>query len=189
MVDWLAIVIEEYKSISEERLTALQTHQSTLGFGTAILGFLFVTGLNLWDKFLLPEFLFLFFTPAIIYLIIIVWVGELKRLVRACIFLAMIEEKVNKELINKPKALSWQSWVRIKQDGNVENLIIGNYRAIACIFLLISLSSIILGIYKISLIFSFKFIVAISLLEISILIGVFGWYVNEEKDLIRRLLN
>ena len=102
MVDWLAIVIEEYKSISEERLTALQTHQSTLGFGTAILGFLFVTGLNLWDKFLLPEFLFLFFTPIIIYLIIIVWVGELKRLVRACTFLAMIEEKINKELSGYP---------------------------------------------------------------------------------------
>ncbi|ODS36129.1 hypothetical protein BEH94_01855 [Candidatus Altiarchaeales archaeon WOR_SM1_SCG] len=284
-MDWLSVIMEEYKSLREESLTAMQTQQSILRFGTATLGIVLAAGLNLWEKSLLPEFVFLFLIPLLSYLVIIIWVGEVERMIRAGTFLAQLEKKVNKAFGGKPEALTWESWLRTKQNrylfswddvpGNdnvrllkflkddlkikwVENAEIEksedcititkknnslifklnkeenkviltdakykinffifkisgvgthkyiskeedsklkiyedsktpqlhwNYRAILCIFSLIALASIGLGIYRVYETICFGYIVIISIAEVLLLSAVIFWYINKERYLKRQ---
>jgi len=149
-MDWLTVVMEEYKSLREESLTSMQTQQSALSLGTATLGAVLIAGFNLWDKHLLPEVILLVIAPFISYLVLIIWLGEVARMMRAGMFLAKIEEKVNKEFSNELEALSWENWLRKTQKDRKTPQLIWNYESVILMFLAMSLFSIIIGTYKAS---------------------------------------
>lgn len=63
--DWLSVVMEEYKSVRQEYLAAIQAPQSILNFGIAASAFILGAGINLWEKLFVSEVIFLFIAPII----------------------------------------------------------------------------------------------------------------------------
>lgn len=178
LMDWMFVVMEEYKALRAESLTAIQMQQSVLRFGVAVLGIVLATGINVWGKFILSEFIFLFLAPTISYLLIVVWIGEVERMVRAGAFLARIEEKVNTVFNHTQKALEWESWLRTKKNGKTPQ-VIWNYLAILSIFLSISLASIVLGIYKVYPILCLNYVAILIIVELFIFLLVIFWFLSK----------
>lgn len=181
-MDWISVVMEEYKTLRAESLTAIQMQQSVLRFGAAILGIVLATGINVWDKPLLTSFIFLFLTPAISYLLIIVWMGEVERMVRAGKFLVLIEEKVNTVFGRTQKALEWESWLHTKKNGKTPQ-VIWNYASIVSIFLSISLASIFLGVYKVYNILCSNYVAILIIVELFILFIVIFLFLSKARYL------
>ncbi|MFA5032459.1 MAG: hypothetical protein WC614_05505 [bacterium] len=162
-MDWISVVIEEYKTVREESLTSMQTQQSVLHYGTTTLGIMVVAGFNVWDKAWLPELIFLVFVPLVSYLVLITWTGEVARMMRAGRFLAKLEGKVNHFFKEKSNALMWESWLRENQPDGKTPQLIWNYKAIISLFLLIAFLAIGVGHFKIHKVtfiyYSFRWII------------------------------
>lgn len=110
-MDWIEVVMEEYKTLREEILTSMQMQQSILSLGGATVGIALSSAFATWEKSPLPEFLFLVMVPTLTYLIVLVWLGEVGRMFRAGYFLSELEGKVNREFSGKGLALSWETWL------------------------------------------------------------------------------
>ena len=172
-MDWLSVVIEEYRTLRNESLVALQTQQSVLRFGLAIIGIVIAIGFSLWEKSLLPEIIFLLLIPVASYLVLIIWMGEIARMTRAGMFLAELERKVNKEFSNKPEALRWENWLRKTQhDGKTPQLLL-NYYAIIFLFLGTAIGSVIIGNFKLWKAICIPWAVTIDISEVVLFLVVF----------------
>lgn len=172
----LTASIAEYRAVWDEKMATMETQQSTLRIGTAIIGALLVAGLNLWEKAILPEFILLFLVPTVSYLSLVIWMGELQRMVRCKAFLVALERSINKEFADTNPPLSYENWLRQQQDGKYPRILKWNYRAILVIFLLIAMASFTLGLYKIADTVSATSVRVIAGLELFLLLGVVFWY-------------
>jgi hypothetical protein len=177
-MDWLSATLAEYKAVWDEKMATMDTQQSTLRIGTAIVGAMLVAGLNLWEKPILPEFILLFLVPAVSYLSLIIWMGELQRMVRCKIFLAALEQSINKALSDAPVPLMWESWLRRQQEHKYPHILKWNYRAVLVIFLLIAIASVALGLYKLSTAVSTMYVGTFAAFEFFVALGVGFWYVR-----------
>jgi hypothetical protein len=151
-MDWLAIAIEEYKTLREECLMSIKMQYSILAFGAAIIGVVISTGFNVWDKSPLPEILFLLLVPASAYLVIIIWLGEVSRMFRAGRLISTIEIKINKQFPDIDNPLTWETWLITKQD--TDNIPQKFFRirdiAIFLFFIVVSILSIYIGNIKLA---------------------------------------
>ncbi|MFV9644354.1 MAG: hypothetical protein ACNYWU_00890 [Desulfobacterales bacterium] len=167
-MEWLEVVMEEYKTLRQESLTSMQMQQSILNFGTATVGIALSGGFAAWDKTPLPEFIFLFLIPIVIYLIVLVWLGEVGRMFRAGNFLCELEEKVNSQFSEKEMALTWETWLSRGEwlEKKPHHVIRFHYISIFTLFMVTALASILFGNYKIHGALSIKQIGVINILEI-----------------------
>ncbi len=151
-MDWLAIAIEEYKTLREECLMSIKMQNSILAFGSATIGVVISAGFNVWDKSPLPEILFLLLVPAIVYLVIIIWLGEVSRMFRVGRFISTIEIKINKQFPDMDNPLTWETWLITKQDtGNIPHKIVRiRDIAIFLFFIVVSIVSILIGNIKLA---------------------------------------
>lgn len=171
-MNWLSVVIEEYKTLRSESLASMKAQQSILRFGTAAIAVVIATGFNLWEKSPLPEIIFLLFIPAISYLVLTIWMGEAARMTRAGMFLMKLEEKINKEFGDKPKALTWENWLRKTQPDGKTPQLLWYYYTIISLFLLTALASIGIGGFKVWNKICLSWIIFIAVSEIILFIGV-----------------
>ena len=172
-MDWLSVVTEEYKTLRNESLASMQTQQSILRFGTAAIAVVIATGFNLWEKSPLPEMVFLLFIPAISYLVLTIWMGEIARMMRAGIFLVKLEEKINKEFGDKPKALTWENWLRETRHNGKTPQLRWNYYSIIFLFFSMAIVSIGIGNYKVWNTICLSWIVIMDIFEVILFIGIF----------------
>ncbi len=179
-MDWLSVVIEEYKTLRNESLASMQTQQSILRFGTAAVAVLIATGFSLWEKSPLPEIILLLAIPSISYLILTIWMGEVARMMRAGMFLVELENKINKEFNDKPKALTWEHWLRDTQHSGKTPQLRWDYYGIIALFFLIALGSIVIVncfIWKIDCTLNISYcplyIVVIDIFELIFFLGFF----------------
>lgn len=148
-MDWLPVALEEYKTLRLESIEALKGQHSTLRVGTAAVGVVLASGFNLWDKTLLPDLIFLLFNPALCYIVLAVWIGEVARMMRAGSFLAGLEKKISAAFPDKPDVLSWENWLRSSSEENKTPQIKWNYLSIIALFFATALASIAIGNYRI----------------------------------------
>ncbi len=140
---WLSAALEEYRSVRQESLQALQSQQSVLRFGIAGIAVLIGVGLRASDS-LTSAALLLVVTPLLTCLLVPVWQGELARMVRAGSYLARVEEKVNGVVASgRRPALEWEQWLR----DHPEYRLLTYYRAIFLVIALLTASSVALGLY------------------------------------------
>lgn len=156
MEEWLAVVIEQYKSTRLEALESIKSQTSILNIGVGSIGLLFGAGLNFYEKPMLPEIIFLLFIPIFCGFILLSWFGEIYRMVRAGVFLAEIESKVNRYFSAKKsppneKALCWEQWLVNNTKLTQINV---NYRGVVLLLFLVASSAIFVGTKKICLKFS-----------------------------------
>lgn len=95
---WLDLKLEEYRALRAEVTTSITTQQSILSFGTATVALVFGPGLGLWDKAteLSVSLIFSGLVPLLSALVLVIWWGEVLRMVRAGEWLAHVEEEIGK---------------------------------------------------------------------------------------------
>ena len=148
MENWITIVLEEYKTLRAESLTAMKNQQSILSFGTAAFGIMIAGGFNSWDKSFFPGIMFLVFCPIICHIVLVIWMGELTRMMRAGFYLTLIEKRINEAFKDKPDLLNWENWLRTQtKDGKTPQLK-WNYFAIIGYFFALSIASLVIGNYQ-----------------------------------------
>lgn len=146
-MEWIEVVMEEYKTLRQESLTAITTQQSVLRYGLAITGILLASAIKSWNDRVLCGSLTLVFIPITCYLVLIIWMGEVGRMMRAGQHILKIERKVNftfRDQGHKYPALSWESYLRKQKNGATPQLN-WSYLAILGLFLFFAVSSVVLG--------------------------------------------
>lgn len=185
MTEWIDVVLEEYRTLRAESLVAMQTQQSVLRFGLASVGVIIGTGFTVWDEINLVFIAFLVLLPLLCYAVLIIWIGEVARMIRAGYFLLQLENKINEKFSSlsppQPKALTWENNLRQSSTGiSSTPQLKSNYIAIIALFLFFAFISIIVGniklwqsIYKDKLIW-IDIIESLVLIVVSIYIFITG---------------
>jgi hypothetical protein len=152
VADWLDVALEEYKALRAEVLTTFQTQHTTLTWGTAALGVLIGLGFNAWDEAFVAEFTFLGAVPAIAYLILIIWMGELTRMMRVGEYLKELEARINASLRPDGDALGWETFLRKEREtpGKTGHRR-WNYRAIILVYQLLAVAAIAIGFHRLGI--------------------------------------
>lgn len=145
---WLLPILEEYKTLRTESLDSIKGQQSTVRTGTATLGVLIAIGFNTWDNSLLSDLVFLTFIPFVSYLVLVIWIGEVARMMRVGYYISKIETKVN-SITDEVDLLSWENWLRTKDAKGRTPQMKLNYLGIIALFFSTALASIIIGNFKI----------------------------------------
>ncbi|MFN3466834.1 MAG: hypothetical protein ACK4WF_03930 [Candidatus Brocadiales bacterium] len=119
MDDWLLVALEEYKTLRDEGLQAIQNQLFVLRLGALALGFLLASISPLLQfKELLAYLELTLFYPIVIALITIIWTGEVGRMIRAGNYISALEKEINDRLKKNNKleenevALYWEQWLR-----------------------------------------------------------------------------
>lgn len=99
MDDWLSVALEEYKTLREESLQAIQNQLFVLRLGALALGFLLASIFPLLQfRELLAYLELTLFYPIVIALITIIWAGEVGRMGRAGNYISALEKEINDRL-------------------------------------------------------------------------------------------
>lgn len=111
---WYSAVLEEYKSLRHEAVTARDAQLSVLRLAVPLLGALIGLGVTLKAEGVLGGFLLAILVPAIVVLTLEMWVGEIQRSVRAGSVVAAIEQRLA-EVYSEHRfgpPMGWERWLR-----------------------------------------------------------------------------
>ncbi|MGD2247152.1 MAG: hypothetical protein PVF58_02015 [Candidatus Methanofastidiosia archaeon] len=112
-MDSVEIMLEEYKTLRQESLNAMNNRNTILSFGVAAIGAVFTGsiiayGTNNCSHIL--SYAFILVIPAISIFILFMWFGEYERMQRVGKFLARIEKRINCE--ESKELLTWETNLR-----------------------------------------------------------------------------
>lgn len=136
--EWLNVVLEEYKSIRAEILASLQLQQQVIAFGVTVLGAASAIALNFLQSNVYVSGGIGLICPAIALVVVLVWVGELERMVRAGAWVALTERRLAASFAPLPPPLGWESALRGVGSPFPVVRILYRYRGILAILLLLS---------------------------------------------------
>ena len=152
------ILLEEYKTLRQESLTAMNNRNRVLSFGLAAIGAIVTGGVYAYkvdDNSLISNLTLIIVIPAITSFILLIWLGEYERMQRAGKFLARLEGRINKEA--REILLTWETQLREDQSHM-------KYPYYATVLLLIGISgiSLVCGLVVAELSMTLKFLAAIA---------------------------
>jgi hypothetical protein len=118
--DWYTAVLEEYKSLRAEAVTARDAQLSVLRIGVALIAGLIALGATLRNEEFLGGLLLSVIVPILVILTLELWIGEIQRSVRAGAFVAAIEHRLALLFAEKDldPPLAWETWLRNKSDAS-----------------------------------------------------------------------
>jgi hypothetical protein len=146
---FVPVMLEEYKTLRDESLQAINNQLSVLKMGTGAIGLLLAAGFSLPEnEGKLAALIFITFLPLVSYLSLIIWIGEFERMIRVSRFIASIEKKIS-DALGGENILSWESRLWIKNVNSKTPQMTVNYLSIIGLFYLISGISIYIGFDKI----------------------------------------
>jgi hypothetical protein len=129
---WRSVAIEEYKSLREESLQAQRQHHSALQLGFSGLAVLVGLSVALHDRTVAAVVL-LTAVPLLVTATVLIWLNELRRMVRAGAFLVEAERRLNRSLPGTTPAVSWETTLR--RGAGPQTRLTNLYRAIFAILL------------------------------------------------------
>ena len=151
----LDMMMHEYAAIRGEIQTSLSNQVSILSFGAATVGLLVAAGAALWQDEPLPTgLLLLVVVPVVCFLTLIIYAGELIRLMRAGLFLNRLENCVNQaastylaqDSDKRQAVLTWEQWRSIRTGRR--DIDRNNRWAITSVFFLLAVVSSALGYWR-----------------------------------------
>jgi hypothetical protein len=140
-MDPVSVALEEYRSLRAESLAAIDRQQRVVASGTATAGLILGLGASAPAGSTQAWVLLVLLEPLLAWLVTVVWHGEVERMVRAGSYVAMIEQRLNREL--ESSALGWETWLRREAPGG--RRIVWFYRAVFGVLWIVALSAAILG--------------------------------------------
>ena len=94
LTQYLSLVIEEYKSLRQESIQSNINMFTTLRWGIAIIGVLFVAGFANWNQeHAVVLLVFYILIPAFSTMTMLYWIGEIIRFKRVGDYICFIEQK------------------------------------------------------------------------------------------------
>jgi hypothetical protein len=151
----LNVMMQEYTAIRGEIQTSLSNQVSILSFGAATVGLLVAAGAALWQDEPWPTgLLLLVVVPVVCFLTLIIYAGELIRLMRAGLFLNRLENYVNEaawtylphDSDKREAVLTWEQWRSIRTGPR--DIDRSNRWAITSVFFLLAIVSSGLGYWR-----------------------------------------
>jgi hypothetical protein len=147
---WFELAVNEYNALREEILTTMGTQDGTLRFGAATVGIVLTGGFNVWDDLLPAALVFLVVVPFLCMMVLIVWLGEVTRMMRAGKHVENLERAFEAFSFPPRPVMRWERNLR---DPNAENTRWArhyewNYLAIVLMFWLLGVVSIAGGVYR-----------------------------------------
>lgn len=149
---WLTFTLEEYKALRQEVIASIGSQVQILSFGTATIALVMGPALGLWSKSaaLVLIVLFNFFIPVLASTVIMIWFGEVLRMVRAGDALAELEKRINaagQQAGWTAPALTWECALRA-EGGDLFKRFVINFRGVLGAFALLATASIVLGVIR-----------------------------------------
>lgn len=136
-------VVEEYKALREEILTAIRAQIDILRFGSAALALLLAAGGAATDnRPLLAGIIFVLFAPTVGATTLIMWSNEVFRMMRAAAFVFRLEDRLKSAV--GTAVLRWEHEAHKPKDPDVERI---HRWTIRIAFGVISIGSIVFGEY------------------------------------------
>jgi len=185
-MDWHTVALEEYKTLRAESLESTKIQHLIVTMGGTAVGLLLVWGFSIWERLLVPDLVFLVFVPAICYTVLIVWMGEVARLVRVGSYLAEKEREISAFFPDHPKALNWENWLRDESEGGRKHQVMLNYLAVVMLFASAAVVSLIVGNYRMIGLISSVWLLVMDLFEILALLATV-FYVYRLGQKFRKL--
>jgi len=151
---WVDLALEEYKALRGEVLATMQTQGASLTFGTATLGIVAAGAFNVWKEQFIATIVFMFVVLFVCSLVLVVWLGELTRMMRAGQHLFGLEKALQTAFGIDPggPVFSWESHLRSGSTSPTEHPSMRqfgwNYAAIIWMFLSIAVGSVFLGMWR-----------------------------------------
>lgn len=156
-MDAVAAKMEEYKAVRAEILVAINSQHASLRFGSAVVLALFVFAVR--DRgpmdggeftTCFTYFVLLLAIPIICYVTIMIWLGEVWRMMRAGEYLELLEREINYQHFGEERVLNWENWRRSLRSQKVHVFLRGNYWGTLVLFFGGSVFSIVMGTYLLS---------------------------------------
>lgn len=138
--DWLKVLLEEYKALRAEIVAALQLQQQVVAFGVTVLAGVSAVSAAILKDDPLAAMLVGSLSPAIALALLLVWLGELERMVRAGTWVALLERRVGLLFPDLPSPLGWESALRGINSPFPSSRVLHRYRGILAVFILLSLA-------------------------------------------------
>lgn len=108
-MDWEAIALEEYKSLRQESLGAIEQMQRTIQLGLVAIGVITAFGVNA-NRFSAPvQAALVVSAPAFAALVVVISLDELRRAVEAGVHVAGIERRLAERFALQPAPLTWET--------------------------------------------------------------------------------
>jgi Zn-dependent protease with chaperone function len=145
----VALAMEEYRTVRQEELVALQSQISTLRYGvTGCVVLIGVAAQQHADKYL-GWAIALALVPLVVLFSAVIWMGEYERMARAGHYISGLEGRINDMVANGAwRPLRWETWLR--EGGNMQSRIVGGhhrYLTIACVFIAFQVASVAMGLH------------------------------------------
>jgi Zn-dependent protease with chaperone function len=146
----LSLALEEYRTVREEELIAVQGQISTLRYGVAgcvvLIGF---AAQQHGDRYL-GWAVSLALVPLVVLFSAVIWMGEYERGARAGSYISELEPRINAMLglLGLSRPLRWEGWLR--EGGNAPSRLVGGhhrYLAIACVFIGFQIAAVVMGLH------------------------------------------
>ena len=149
-VDPIDAKMEEYRAVRAEILASINAQQSNLRFGSAIVLAMIIFAMrgaidDANEDSLFPLLVLLLAAPMSCYIAIVMWIGELWRMMRAGEYVEQLEREINQEHFENKKILNWENWRRSDANSKVDFMLRGNYWGTLVLFFGGALFSILIG--------------------------------------------
>lgn len=109
---WTSVALEEYRSLRQESLQAIDRQHQILSLGAATSGVLLGIGVKERPGSTGAVVLLMVLMPLLAALVLRLWMGEFGRMVRAGAFVAQLEHKIGSRYKYDEAPLSWESELR-----------------------------------------------------------------------------
>jgi Zn-dependent protease with chaperone function len=145
----VGLSVEEYRSVRQEEIVAMQSQISTLRYGvTGSVVLIGIAAQQHADKYL-GWAISLALVPLVLLFSAVIWMGEYERMARAGHYVAILERRLNDRLgESRWRPLTWESWLR--EGGASHPRIIGGqhrYLTIACVFVGFQVAAVAMGLH------------------------------------------
>ena len=173
------LVLEEYRTLREESLQAMRQQQLILQLGLAALGVLVSVGIRSSTDTTVAALLLMGLIPLLSVLIVLIWAGELERMVRAGTHLRRIERRMN-HAYEGCWPLQWESLLGTPLLPRIH----GIYRAVLVALLsLLGVGAASIGAVRLGEGDHWVWMAALTVADSLIFVGTFVWWKRTERRL------
>ena len=109
---WTEILLEEYRSVRQESLQAIDRQYRILALGTATAGVLLGIGARIGDGQTEATVLLMIVMPTLAAFVVLLWLGEMARMVRAGAHIADLEVRIATRHEDEEPPLVWETLLR-----------------------------------------------------------------------------
>jgi hypothetical protein len=145
-VEWVDVAMEEYKTLREESLSAIEQAQHSLQLGLAAIAAITAFGATKGTSgATVQDVAIAVASPLVAALVGVLWLLEVRRAVRAGAYNARLEQRINRHFPNEKAALGWESEIQRQFTGK------GSYtfdRAVLLTLFATTIPSVVVGLVR-----------------------------------------